>query len=82
MNQNIKNMLKENDNLDELLIKSKKLESEAIVMSQEAKEMEMQTRCLRPWMAYSLIFLLVCSIIYVIFALVKCGGLKIICDKD
>ena len=82
MNQNIKNMLKENDNLDELLIKSKKLENDAAIMKQEAVDLELNTRCLRPWMAYSLIFLLVCSIVYVIFAIVKCGSLKIVCEGN
>ncbi len=82
MNKNIKNMLKENDCLDELLIKSKKLEAEAIVIENEAKVLEQQTRCLKPWMAYTLIFLLVCGIIYVILALVRCGNLSITCNNE
>lgn len=82
MNRNIKNMLKENDCLDELLIKSKKLEAEAVIMDAEAKELEQTTRCLKPWMAYTLIFLLVCAIIYVILALVRCGNLSISCNKE
>jgi len=80
VNISIKHMLQEHDNLDELLLKSKHLDEDALKMRNESKQLEIETRCIKPWLAYTLIFLFVGVIVYVVFAFVRCGNLRIICD--
>ena len=82
MNINIKTILKDNNNLDELLIKSQKIDTKAIEMVKEVEKIEIETQCIKPWMIYSVIAFFVSGIIYIIFALVRCGNLNIICVNE
>ena len=71
LNKNIREMLKDNEDLQEMLIKSNSLEANANIYKAESREVKNATKCFKPWMAYSLIFVLICSILYLVFALTK-----------
>jgi hypothetical protein len=80
MQENIKNIVKNNEDLDQLLLTSQKIKSHAIDYKDNAHQLEVQTRCLKPWMVYVLISALVLLIVYTVFALVRCGSMSLFCE--
>jgi hypothetical protein len=80
LHENINKVVKSNENLDELLITSKKIKIGAHEYKENAKELEVQTRCLKPWMVYMLISCLILFIVYTVFALIRCGSMSLFCD--
>jgi hypothetical protein len=80
LNNQIKIILDNNNNLNELLVVSQKIQTNAEDFKANAKVLEYETRCFKPWMVYTIIVLTVAFIVFIIFALVKCGNLSIACN--
>jgi hypothetical protein len=81
LSQNIKKLMANSDDLDQMLLVSKKISSNAVEYREEAKVLEMETRCFKPWMGILLIILLVLLMVYVIFSLYLCGSLTVFCER-
>ena len=81
LNKNIKTMIENNNDLDHLLLVSQNINKNAEEYKENAVVLEYETRCLKPWMIYVLIILIVLSLVYLVFALARCGDLHIICDR-
>lgn len=79
LSNNIKKLVKNGDNLDEMLLVSKKINIEAKEYKEGAEELEYETRCIKPWMMYTFIVVLVLIIVYTVFAISRCGNLSIFC---
>jgi len=77
----VKKMCNNQEELDEMLLTSKKLVVKAEVYKEEAKEIEYETRCIKPWMLYTMIVLFVLFTVYTAFAVYLCGSLSIFCDR-
>jgi len=83
MNKTIKNMLEDHQNLEELLVKSKGLEDNTQAFQKNSSDLKNKTTsCMRTCLIYSSIFILVCFIVYIVFALVRCGSLNIVCSSN
>jgi hypothetical protein len=81
LNKNIKTMLDNNNDLDHLLLVSKNINKTAEEYKEDAKVLEYETRCIKPWMIYVLIILIVLGLVYLVFALARCGDLHIFCER-
>ena len=81
LNTTIMNVINNKEGLDELLLVSKDIKTNAKEYKQNAKELEVQTRCCKPWMIILSIVLLILFIVYTIFALYLCGSMSLFCEK-
>ncbi len=81
MNSNIKKLVSNTNELDELLIITKKINDKAHDYKENAKELELQTRCIKPWMVILFIVIMVSFVVYTIFALYLCGNMSLFCEK-
>jgi hypothetical protein len=81
LSQNIKKLLSNSEDLDQMLLVSKKISSNAVEYREEAKVLEMETRCFKPWMGIVLVILLVLFMVYIIFSLYLCGSFTVFCER-
>jgi hypothetical protein len=81
MGISIKKMVNNKDELEEMLIVSKKITHKAEEYKEGAKELEYETRCIKPWMVYLLVVIVVLFIVYTAFALYYCGAMTLFCEK-
>ncbi len=81
LSQGIKKMVGNNDELEQMLVISKNITVKAEEYKEEAKVLEVQTRCFKPWMGITLIIMLVLLIVYFIFSLYLCGSLTVFCER-
>lgn len=81
MNHQIKKMVHNNESLESLLATSQHLKKDANEYKQNAKELEKETRCFKPWMGYALIVIAIMLIVYAVFSLYHCGNLSIVCSN-
>ena len=81
MGKNIKNMVANQTELDEMLLVSKNINLKAVEYRDDAKTLERNTRCCKPWMIILLIVILASFIVYCIFAIYLCGSLSVSCER-
>jgi hypothetical protein len=81
MGKNIKKMVANQTELDEMLLVSQKIKTKAKDYKEDAKTLERETRCCKPWMIIFSIIILVSFIVYSIFVLYLCGSLSVTCEK-
>jgi hypothetical protein len=81
MGKNIQNMVANQTELDEMLLVSKNINLKAAEYREDAKTLERETRCCKPWMMILLIVILVSFIVYCIFAIYLCGSLSVSCER-
>lgn len=80
MNVMINKVLNKQQDLNELLIKCEKIKFEATDLKNNAQKLEVQTRCMKPWMWVVLIVGIILLIAYICFCITRCGNLfKAIC---
>jgi hypothetical protein len=77
----IKKVVKGNEDMQQLLLTSQKISSGAKEYYENVVELEKETRCLKPWMVYVLIGMFALLVVYVVFALYRCGNLSMFCEK-
>jgi len=76
----IKKTLENTEDLNELLITSKNIKLDAKVYKEDAKALEKETRCCKPWMIIVTVLFLLLIGTYITFAIVRCGNLNAFCD--
>jgi hypothetical protein len=81
MSSNIKKIVGNNDDLQKLLLVSKNITNKSEEYKNNAKQLEYETKCIKPWMIYLAIILIVILIVYTICALYFCGNMWVICDR-
>jgi hypothetical protein len=81
MGKNIKKMVANQTELDEMLLVSQKIKTKAKEYKEDANTLERQTRFCKPWMIICLIVILISIIVYFIFALYLCGNLSVTCER-
>jgi hypothetical protein len=81
MRDNIRTVVDNRDELNQMLLTSKNIENKAKEMNASSKELEYRTRFCKPWMIYCGIFTLICVIVYVVFSIYLCGSLSPFCEK-
>lgn len=81
LKETIGKQLQDNDNLESLLQTSEKISKEAVEYKENAKELEYQTRCIKPWMIITSVIIVVLIIVYIVFSLLRCGDLNIFCKN-
>ena len=73
--------MKDTENLEALLETSKKINEEAKDYKENTATLEYETRCLKPWMIITGVFILIIFIAYVVLSLWRCGNFNIFCSK-
>lgn len=77
----IKKIVGDKDNLDEMLLTSKKIVAKAEEYKDDAHILEKETRCLKPWMIYLMIIFIVLITVYTCFSFYLCGNLSLFCER-
>ena len=81
MNLNFQRLASTDSNLNEMLISSKKLNETSAFLRAESKNLERETRCLKPWIMYLMGFIVIILIVYFIFSFYVCGSPSIFCER-
>jgi len=79
VNSTIQKLLADSEDLEVLKEKSSTINTKAREYEENAKELEYQTRCIKPWMWITGIVIVVLFIAYTIVALVRCGNMNAFC---
>ncbi len=82
LNADIQKLLRDNEDLMKLKLTSENMVKEAIEYEDNARELEYQTRYIKPWMWISGVAIVVLFLAYTIIALVRCGSMNIFCKTD
>ena len=81
MRDNIKKIVNNNNDLEDLLLTTQKINDKAKEYRENAKELEKETRCCKPWMIIVSVVFLVLALVYTIFAIYLCGSMTVFCDR-
>ena len=81
LNASIKKIVISKENIDGMLETSKKLTLDAQEYKQEAIVVHNETKCIKPWMIYFLIVILVLFVTYTVFAFYLCGNFSVLCKS-
>jgi hypothetical protein len=81
MNSNFKKLVSNENDMNELLLSSKKLNVTSSEFRTESRNLERETRCLKPWMIYVTSVFVISLIVYFIFSFYLCGSVSISCER-
>lgn len=81
MNTNVKKIVENDNDLNELLVSSKKLNVNSTEFKNASKNLEKETRCIKPCVLYLLMVTIIMIIVYLIFGFYFCGSATIFCER-